>query len=286
MTRQIGRNIQFMIPSLKEKFRKIGARVDVTFTGATRVRGFTRIQNPPASLDVLNDNKGEFFQIRIREDISEQLDISVLEVQPRDKHLVLLARQIDAEGNVIAKDHFLCGQDERHFFVASVGKVSTVAAAKESLKPREIRTQEVGLTTEKRNRRKTRVFRRQGEWFFIPEDINPDPAFVRRDEPLARNTSSKAHIAEYAYRTGGVNVKVCREYPKGLTQNEYKTLIEDNPNAKFLNWRDMKRNASVYVKGRIRHADHATVTLDTWHRVLMNTETFSPTAAVTVEFLD
>ena len=275
-----------MIPSLKEKFRKIGARVDVTFTGVTRVRGFTRIQNPPATLDVLNDNKGEFFQIRIREDISDQLDISVLEIQPKDKHLVLLARQIDEAGNVVAKDHFLCGQDERHFFVASVGSVSTVAAAKESLKPREILAQETGLTCEKRNRRKTKVFRRQGEWFFIPEDILPDPALIRRDEPLARNTSSKAHIAGYAYRTGGVTVKVCREYPYGLTLSEYKTLIEDNPNARFLHWRDMKRNASVYVKGKIRHADHATVTLETWHRVLMNTETFSATSAITVEFLD
>jgi len=275
-----------MIPSLKEKFRKIGARVDVTLTGATRVRGFTRIQNPPATLNVLNDNKGEFFQIRIREDISDQLDISVLEVQPRDRHLVLLARQIDEAGNVVAKDHFLCGQDERHFFVASVGSVSTVAAAKESLKPREILAQETGLTYEKRNRRKTKVFRRQGEWFFIPENLLPDPAFIRRDEPLARNTGSKAHIAEYAYRTGGVTVKVCRKYPSGLTLSEYKTLIEDNPNAKFLHWRDMERNASVYVKGKIRHADHATVTLETWHRVLMNTETFSATSAITVEFLD
>jgi hypothetical protein len=277
---------QYMIPSLKDKFRKIGARVDVIFTGVTRVRGFTRIQNPPATLDVLNDNKGEFFQIRIREDISDRLDISVLEIQPKDKHLVLLARQIDEAGNVVAKDHFLCGQDERHFFVASVGSVSTVAAAKESLKPREILAQETGLTCEKRNRRKTKVFRRQGEWFFIPEDILPDPALIRRDEPLARNTSSKAHIAEYAYRTGGVTVKVCREYPYGLTLSEYKTLIEDNPNARFLHWRDMKRNASVYVKGKIRHADHATVTLETWHRVLMNTETFSATSAITVEFLD
>jgi len=277
---------QYMIPSLKEKFRKIGARVDVTLTGATRVRGFTRIQNPPATLNVLNDNKGEFFQIRIREDISDQLDISVLEVQPRDRHLVLLARQIDEAGNVVAKDHFLCGQDERHFFVASVGSVSTVAAAKESLKPREILAQETGLTYEKRNRRKTKVFRRQGEWFFIPENLLPDPAFIRRDEPLARNTGSKAHIAEYAYRTGGVTVKVCRKYPSGLTLSEYKTLIEDNPNAKFLHWRDMERNASVYVKGKIRHADHATVTLETWHRVLMNTETFSATSAITVEFLD
>lgn len=275
-----------MIPSLKEKFRKIGARVDVAFTGATRIRGFQRIQNPPASLDILNDNKGEFFQLRIREDLCDQLDISVLEVQQKDKHLVLLARQIDEAGNVISKDHFLCGQDERHFFVASVGNVSTVAAAKESLKPREILLKETGLTAEKRNRRKTRVFRRQGEWFFIPEDINPDPALIRRYEPLARNTSSKAHIAEFAYRAGGVDVKVCTEYPRGLTNSEYKTLIKDNPSAKFLNWRDMKRNASVYVKGKIRHADHATVTLDRWHRVLMNTETFSATSTITVEFLD
>ncbi|MCC7527773.1 MAG: hypothetical protein IT342_04585 [Candidatus Melainabacteria bacterium] len=79
---------------------------------------------------------------------------------------------------------------------------------------------------------------------------------------------------------------VCREYPNGLTQEEYKTLIEDNPNAKFLQWSNMKRNASVYVKGRIRDADHATLNLDTWHRVQMNTETFSKSVAVTVAFLD
>ncbi len=275
-----------MIPSLKEKFRKIGARVDIAFVGVSRTRGFSTLRNPPAALDILNDKNGEFFQIRIREDVSDNLDISVLEVQPKDKHLVLLARQVDEEGNVISKDHFLCGQDERHFFVASVGNVSTVAAAKESLKPKEILTKETGLNSDKRNRRKTKVFRRQGEWFFLPADINPDPVFIRRDEPLIRNAGSKAHIAEFAYRSGGENVKVCREYPRGLTQDEYKTLIEDNPNAKFLHWRNMKRNASVYVKGRIRHADHATLNLDTWHRVLMNTETFSASVAVTVAFLD
>jgi hypothetical protein len=37
-------------------------------------------------------------------------------------------------------------------------------------------------------------------------------------------------------------------------------------------WRPMRRNPCVYVKGRIRHADHATITLHGWHRVLMNTE--------------
>ncbi len=275
-----------MIDNLKEKFRKIGARVNISVVEATQRRGHSTFRNPPATLNILNDKDGEFFQLNIRKDVSDTLDVSVLEVVPNDKHLVLLARRVDDEGKVVSKDHFLCGQDERHFFVASVGKVSTVAAAKESLKPKEIVVQEIGLKTDKRNRRKTKVFKRQGEWFFLPAELRPDPVFIRRDEPLVRNTGSKAHIAEYAYRSGGESVKVCREYPNGLTQDEYKTLIEDKPNAKFLNWRDMKRNASVYVKGKIRHADHATLNLDTWHRVLMNTESLSESFGITVTFLD
>jgi len=270
--------------NLKEQFRKIGARVKFVFVEANQNRGFARIQSPPASLDIVEDKEGEIFQINIRKDVSDSLDLSVLEVLPKDKHLVLLARQVDGEGNLISKDHFLCGHDERHLFVAGVENVSTVAAAKASLKPEEILVQETGIKTKKRNRRKTRVFKRQGEWFFVPADLRPDPVFILKDEPLRRNRGSKAHVAEFAYRTGGESVKVCREYPNGLTQDEYKTLIADSPNAKFLNWRNMKRNASVYVKGRIRHADHATVNLDSWHRVLMNTERFP--ANVTVAFLD
>jgi hypothetical protein len=34
----------------------------------------------------------------------------------------------------------------------------------------------------------------------------------------------------------------------------------------------MRRNPGVYVKGRVCHADHATITLHGWHRVVMNTE--------------
>ena len=35
---------------------------------------------------------------------------------------------------------------------------------------------------------------------------------------------------------------------------------------------EMKRNASVYLRGKIEHPDHQTVVLNGWHRVLMNTE--------------
>jgi hypothetical protein len=37
----------------------------------------------------------------------------------------------------------------------------------------------------------------------------------------------------------------------------------------------MKRDASVYVRGKMSHPDHETVTLNGWHRVLMNTESRS-----------
>ena len=47
----------------------------------------------------------------------------------------------------------------------------------------------------------------------------------------------------------------------------------------------MRRNLGVYVKGRIRHPDHASIRLYGWHRVLMNTEGQSK-AMRNVAFLD
>jgi len=47
----------------------------------------------------------------------------------------------------------------------------------------------------------------------------------------------------------------------------------------------MQRNAGVYVRGRIRHPDHATIRLHGWHRVLMNTESQAK-AMRSVAFLD
>ena len=62
-------------------------------------------------------------------------------------------------------------------------------------------------------------------------------------------------------------------------------LLEGRPQAKNWGWRVMQRNAEVYVRGRVRHADHRTITLHGWHRVLMNTENQSR-AMRNVAFLD
>ena len=34
----------------------------------------------------------------------------------------------------------------------------------------------------------------------------------------------------------------------------------------------MVRDPELYAKGTVRHPDHVTIYLATWHRVLMNTE--------------
>lgn len=267
-----------MYPYIEKKFGKIGARVQ--FVADTSRRANTRTS--PVSLDIATVEGEERFVISVREADRQNLDLTVLEVRPEDRHLVLLARNLDENGRALTKEHFLCGHDERHLFVAAVQPVSTVAAAKASLKPPEVRLRDVNLKKKMRNRRKNKSFVRQGEWFFIPATVSPPPALINKNEPLRRGRGSKAHIAQFAYRSGGETVQVCNQYPNGLTHREYKALIEANPRARNYNWRTMQRNAAVYVRGTVRHPDHATIVLDTWHRVVMNRERQTETVA----FLD
>ncbi len=89
-------------------------------------------------------------------------------MQPADRHLLLLVR----EGK--DKSKFLCGHDERHWFVAAVpervGLVTNVFAAMEALKPPEVleAQRRQGIKSRDRQRRKNAAYVRQGEWFFLP----------------------------------------------------------------------------------------------------------------------
>lgn len=271
-----------MFANLQRSFDKIGAKVSITLAVEEIFRNRNLTQRAPARLNIIDKKGEEIFEISVRKDLLTNLELSIIEVRPKDKHLLLLSRQLDSEGDAVNKDHFLCGRDERHLFVASVEGVSTVAAAKASLKPKEILNKEVGLSEEKRNRRKTKAFRRQGEWFFIPTSLVVPANLVRSQEPLVRGRGSKPHIAQYAYRTQGEPVMVSSRYPQGLTEPQYKRLISRDKSAKNLYWWQMVRNAGVFVKGTVRHPDHATIVLEDWHRVLMNTEANSEAVA----FLD
>jgi len=260
---------------LTTKFARLGARLKVT--------GRPPVPAPAAvSLDVRADRRGEFFEIALRPDAAE---VTVLDVQPADRHLLLLVR----EGG--EKSKFLCGHDERHWFVAGIPEaapVGTVRQAKEALKPAEVRAAQAGkrLRAGEQNRRKNAAFVRQGEWFFLPEPgFAVDETLVLRWEPLRRGNGGKPHWAEFLYRTGGETVHVCARHPNGVTEAQYKGILARSPAAKGWAWRTMRRNPGVYVRGRVRHADHATITLPGWHRVVMNTEGQSK-AMRNVAFLD
>ena len=263
---------------LDTKFARIGARLKVADRPTQRNR-----QAGVVSLDVQSDRKGEFFEIALRS--GAEAVVAVLDVQPAERHLLLLVR----EGR--DKSKFLCGHDERHWFVAGIPElapVGTVRQAKEALKPAEVRLAQAlrGLRSEARNRRKNAAYVRQGEWFFVPApNMAVDERLMLRNEPLTRGNGGKPHWAEFCYRTGGEQVYVCGRHPNGVTGPEYQRILADNPKAKGWGWRAMRRNAGVYVRGRIRHPDHATITLHSWHRVLMNTENQSK-AMRNVAFLD
>jgi len=224
-------------------------------------------------LDIRRDKVGDFFEIRTL--VGTNQELLVLNTQPRKKHLLLLSRQFDNSGKLLAKQKFLCGQDEGHWFVAAIPEdepVSTVAGAQIALKPVEVRGREeaLGVTRKESFRRRNAAFVRQGEWFFIPErGIDADPMRLVHNEPLSRGNGSKPHWAEECYRAGGETVYVSTKYPTGLTAIEYNALPEKE---RKLGFRQMKRDATVYVRGEITHHDHKTVYLDGWHRVLMNTE--------------
>src|SRR5215470_11160731 len=88
---------------LERRFASVGARLSLAeqpWRGAPRI-------------DVLSDGAGEFFEIRF-DGMGDDAEVEVVDTRPHDRHLLLLVRQGEA------KSKFLCGHDERHWFVAAV----------------------------------------------------------------------------------------------------------------------------------------------------------------------
>jgi hypothetical protein len=127
---------------------------------------------------------------------------------------------------------FLCGNDERHLFVAQFDGGTSVRDAHRQLKPREVREAE---------RSGAGRILRQGEWFFAPLsalekrlfdlDLAETPYIVRRWESLGGN--GRPHMADFVVRLEG---------------------------------------RRVYARGAIRHPDHKTLVLGEWRRVYRNAE--------------
>ena len=261
---------------LSKKFGQMGARV--------RVEPFVSniYRNDFGGIDVKADAKGEYFDIRV--EANDNVDYEVIDTRPDLRHLLLMARRERG------KQKFLCGHDERHWFVCAVpgDSVSTVVNAMEALQPHLLKpliTRRVKRVKD-RLRRKNKAFVRQGEWFFVPNPLLVvDPILVIPNEPLSRGDGSKSHMCQYMYRTGGVHVWVCPRYPAGVTESRYRQILSSTFNSERWGWIGMWREPTVHVRGRVWHPDHKTIVLHGWHRVMMNTEREAPGARHVV-FLD
>jgi hypothetical protein len=236
---------------LQRRFNEIGAHLQVQ-DGPWR--GVPRI-------DVL----GSTFDVRFGRG-RESVELEVVDVKPHDRHLLLLTR-VDGE-----KSKFLCGHDERHWFVAAIPEaargVTGVADAKAALQPDIVRASLGRVRPKDRLRRRNAVFVRQGEWFFVPApNVAVDDRGVVRNEPLAR-AGGTPHVLQFAFRRGGRTVYVRRGNTRSLTPAQFGRL---SPTERR-HWSPMTADPELYAKGTVRHPDHATILLRSWHRVVMNTE--------------
>lgn len=277
---------------LEKKFSVMGARVKINSKPPPRRVRRRLDEGRTISIDILRDKEGEYFDILAK----EEAKALVMDVQKKDRHLLLIAR--DTSGNPLK---FLCGHDERHWFTCAVpGRVSTVLQAKQALKPAEVVSLErrSGLTIKNSQKRRRKVkggkIIRQGEFMFIPQpNMQVGDIAVLHNEPLSRG-GGNPHIAQYLYRTGGTTVYVPHSslerassaLRNGLTEKEKRQYLKDHSKAASWRWNQLRRDATAYVKGRIIHKEHSTVNLaDVWHRVSVNTEGRARGAA-NVAFLD
>jgi hypothetical protein len=234
--------------SIQKKFQKIEADFE--------------LRNELVRGDYTVDVRGGKFIIRSRQD----LDISVIDVDPEDRHILLNISM--KEGHRVEKAKWLCGHDERDWFVAAVpgNNSKNIWEAKQSLKPAAVRAAESAVPTKKKQRRKNKARVRQGEWFFIPVDMYVADYLIHKDEPISRGAGSKPHIVEEVYRTGGK--AVWTDGTKILTLAEYEAV----PQKDKWRYRSRTMDATVYGRGYVKHHDHATIYLDGWHMILMNEE--------------
>ncbi len=170
--------------------------------------------------------------------------VEVMDADPRHRQLLLLVKDTDGWGRR-TKEKILCGQDERSLFSVRIvgrGAINTVASAHEALKPAELRLRPgEGRPPRYRHPR----FIRQGEWFFVPRPdlgVEPWPGTTKNGR---LSNGGKPHVVDYLH--GNV-----------------RDLFSAPPI-----WSWQVRN--VFARGFVRHADHRTINLPCWHRVLVNT---------------
>jgi len=238
----------------------------------------------PIIFNAVDRDNGSNFTATISSQFNnDDFDVVLIDIDKKNKHLLLSISYKEKNRKIINK--ILFGHDERHWFVSGISSdVKNIREAFEKLKPNEARLSQRRFNVRNKdiNRRKNKGFIRQGEWFFVPSAFEPDETdFVNKDEPIQAGRRSK-HMCEFLVRKGGETVYVNQTIaPNGFTLKQKEKYLKNHPTFSGL-FSTMRRNATVYVKGKVTHKDHKTVELKSWHEVFMSRETSNSSNA----FLD
>lgn len=247
------------LEALTKALQMIGARLKVT----------QRRAGVPLRFNVGTDRQGEFFTLSVNEE-SVDADVRVLAADQVLAQALIMVVTKDESGKP-QKEKLLLGHDERHWFVAGVPeKARNIKDAFRLLKPEAARLSQerAGVDGKKVDRRRNKGFIRQGEWFFVPVQFEPDKkTIVHKNEPIQRGPRSTPHVVEKLVRFGGQQVFILNG---GIYTREQKdAYIAANGNAYF---QARTQNATVFVTGKVSHKDHKTVCLQGWHEVHLSRE--------------
>jgi hypothetical protein len=158
------------------------------------------------------------------------------------------------------KRHFLMGVDERQLFVAQLTRgCSTVRDAHASLKTNTVSIAEgQGIKAT-----------RQGEWFMLestPEELFEIEAGLRKKLiTVERNVP----IGPFTVMGGVRGPRVRQGQGNPHTADELIVLPNAGP-----------RGRDIFIRGRVRHVDHATVKFASWVKVIRNSEANAAASSV------
>ena len=147
--------------NIESKFAAMGARLKVREIAPEWRRWFGWRRVEDYAVDIQKDRHGHFFELRVPTHLSDSLDVTVMQSEPKQRHLLLAVRKLSDKPQL---DRLLCGHDEREWFVAAVpGGASSVRQAMDALQPQDVRAALArgGVSSRKRYTRKNRAFRRQ-----------------------------------------------------------------------------------------------------------------------------
>lgn len=185
------------------------------------------------------------------EELAKNLQVRVGDVAPNIGRGGMLFSVRIRRKSPSQKRHFLCGVDERQLFIAQLPKaVSTVREAHASLKRPEL------LLAEGRVGRATR----QGEFFFVP---SMPPEIDQIEHGLKKNTL----IIERSVPIGPFMVE-------GAIRGQRVRQFRGNPHTadELVISPGVIRGREIFIRGRVRHVDHATVKFSQWVKVILNAE--------------